>query len=129
LGEGYVRESLSGTINIIPYDEMFDRKKYDYLKKGSTRYIPFDQHYSLVACFKSDGNPIQDNIYIFNEQDSDYIVDMKITCIKYLELAYTAKLFYHWQYAYVLKNSVDNERLREMLPIIFPFIKLDLSDF
>lgn len=129
-GEGYIRELLSGTINVVLYNEMFDLEKYDYLKKGNIRYIPFDQHYSLVACFKSEGeNLIEDNIYIFNEQDSDHIMDMKISCIKYLELAYKAKLFYHWQYAYLLKNGTDNDRLREMLPVIFPFLDLNLTDF
>ncbi|NOQ73779.1 MAG: hypothetical protein GQ574_17360 [Crocinitomix sp.] len=129
LGEGFIRESLSGTINIVPYYEMFDRKKFDYLEKDGISYIPFDQHYSLEACFKADGDTVQDNIYIFNTEDPDNIIDMKIGCIKYLELAYKAKLFFNWQYAYALKDSIHNERLRKMLPVIFPFLELELNDF
>lgn len=124
-----IKEYLSGTINIVPFREMIDTKKYSYLKKGSVRYLPFDLHYELMVCFKMSNGIVEDNLYIFNVQDSDAIEDMKIGCIDYLKLAYEAKCFYQWQYAYVAKKSIDNKRLKIMLPEILPHVGLNLAKF
>ena len=48
---------------------------------------------------------------------------------EYLELAYKAKCFFQWQMAYIYHDGFDNEKLKVMLPLILPHVKLDLSDF
>ncbi len=129
LSYDFIKDQLSGIINITSLDEMFDDKKYNYLTINGVRYLPFDHHNSLIAYFKLESNKIEDNIYLFNTEDSGKIHNMKVDCIKYLELAYEAKLFYYWQYAYIFKDGVYNERLNKTLPLIFPFVELDLLNF
>lgn len=124
-----IREELSGAINITRPTELIDTRKYSFLNVNGTQYFPFDFHYNLIACFKLVNGIIEDNIYLYNTQDSNQIHDMKVGCLEYLQLAYEAKLFYHWQYAYMFKDSPDNERLNTMLPEIFQFVELDLSKF
>lgn len=128
LSDEFSTEDINGTINILSPLEMFDRKKFGGLHKDGIDYLPFDLHYNLAICFKVEDG-IQNNLYIFNTEDPDTIIDMKIGCRQYLQLAYEAKLLYHWQYAFVKKDSLRNQFLRVILPEVFPFVELDLSNF
>lgn len=126
--EEYSVKDINGTINIVTPTDMFDRKKFGGLEKNGVQYLPFDLHYGLAICFKVE-DQIKDNLYLFNTEDSDIIIDMKIGCQRYLQLAYEAKLLYHWQHAYLAKNGLRNQFLHAVLPEIFPFVELDLSGF
>ncbi len=81
-----------------------------------------------IAYFKLENGVIADNIYLFNVGGKT-MDNMNVTCTEYLQLAYEAKLFYYWQYAYTFKNSAHNKRLQNMLPEISEFVELDLSKF
>lgn len=123
--DSYIDEILSGVINITSPQEMHEEK----IEMNDNWYYPFDNHYSVIACFKEENGVIEDNIYLLNSQDAGNIGNMKIGCMEYLQLAYEAKLFYYWQYAYTYKDSLHNERLHKMLPEILEFVELDLSKF
>jgi hypothetical protein len=60
-----------------------------------------------------------------------YLIDMGITIEKYLELCYKAKGFYHWQLVYFFKDEDDQDFqiMKRFLPMLFPHLELDLSDF
>lgn len=92
-------------------------------------YYPFDFHFDTIACLKLEDGVLANNIHLFNTQDSDSVIDMGVTAAEYLELEYKAKCFKNRQYAYALKDSHYNERLRALLPAIFPFLELNLSAF
>ncbi len=123
--DDYIQEILSGVININSPQQLHEEK----IEMNGNWYYPLDNHYSIIACFKEENGVIEDNIYLLNSQDGGQISDMKIGCMEYLQLAYEAKLFYYWQYAYTYKDSDHNERLKAMLPQILEFVDLDLSKF
>lgn len=128
--DSYLAEILGGNLNICSANEILtDKEHLAYLKTATTEYLPFDRHWSLTACLKSENGKVENNLYLFNAEDPEKPLDMKIGLLKYLQLAYEAKAFYHWQYAYLFKDSLHNERLRVMLPVIFPHVKLDLNEF
>jgi hypothetical protein len=125
-----VKEYLSGVINMASLEFMLtDKDHLAYLRTPTTEYLPFDRHWSLTACLKKENGKVENNLYLFNAEDPGPPLDMKIGLLRYLELAYQAKLLYHWQYAYLFRDSIHNEKMRVMLPLIFPHVKLDLSGF
>jgi hypothetical protein len=126
----FISEILGGNINIVSHHELLtDKDHLSYLRTPTTEYLPFDRHWSLTACLKKENGKVENNLYLFNAEDPGPPLDMKIGLLRYLELAYQAKLLYHWQYAYMFRDSFHNEKMRVMLPLIFPHVKLDLSGF
>ncbi len=125
-----IKHELGGTFNIVPFEEMMNPNEWLKSPKypGAT-FLPLDRHWKLVACFKEENGIIEDNIYLLNIQDDEVVNDMQISLFRYLDLAYKAKCFFSWQMAYLYPNGFDNEKLRIMLPLILPHVKLDLSDF
>ncbi|MNJ90962.1 hypothetical protein D3C87_86020 [compost metagenome] len=123
--DSFLSETVSGVININSPAAL----QKDKIEINGNWYFPFDCHWNVMVCFKQENGVIEDNLYLFVVQDSRNITDMKIGCMEYLQLAYEAKLFYYWQYAYVFKDSLHNERLHKLLPEIFELVELDLSKF
>ncbi|GEM_PF-3308052 len=123
------KDIITGAINLVRPMDMIDQKTFGYLEKNGNKYYPFDLHFETIASFKMENDTIENNIYLYNTQDSDNIIDMNVTAKHYLQLAYEAKCFKNWQYAYALKESQYNERLLGILPDFFPFLELNLERF
>lgn len=133
LEQGYdlpsMREELSGMMKLIPLDEMIDDKSHVFwLNSNIERYYPFDVHYNLTACLKKWNGIVENNIYIYHNRIPK-VFDMKVTIMDYLDLAYQSKAFYNWQMAYINRSGGDWEKMRRMLPKIFPNLTLDLGRF
>ncbi|MNJ90963.1 hypothetical protein D3C87_86030 [compost metagenome] len=93
-------------------------------------YIPFDIHWTITACLKRENGKISDNIWLIN-MEGRYLINMNVTIEKYLELCYKAKGFYHWQLVYAFQNEdeQDYQLMKRYLPMFFPHLELDLSEF
>jgi hypothetical protein len=145
LDEGYewsfVHEMLSGYINIqkledILKPEFCKEQGYYYKLKwkdgiNADDYLPFDICSGMTACLKVENGKILDNIWLVITEDvDDCLHDMKVTIEEYLNLAYQAKLFRHWQAIFLWKNEYDRfELMKRFLPKIVPHVQLDLSSF
>ena len=90
-------------------------------------------HNNKVACLKKKKREkIENNLYFINYANAKpEIDDMGITVLEYLDLAYKTKGFWGWQYAFMYqgKENFEYNHLRLMLPVIFPNVGLNLSDF
>ncbi|BDS12634.1 hypothetical protein [Aureispira anguillae] len=122
-------QDLSGSMNLVSFDEMMQDKSYfSYLKGNGVEYLPLDKHWALGAGLKKDKGKVEDNVYLFNAEGAA-LMDMKIGVLEYIKLAAQARGFYYWQYAYLSKEGIYNKHLKEMLPKIFHNSALDLSNF
>lgn len=139
-------EYLSGFINIQKLEDMLnpefceDEAYYSTIDsfidgQNANDYLPFDIHWTLTACLKRENGKILDNVWIVDSQ-GEKMFDMDVTIEKYLELCYKAKGFYYWPLVYCTRNQEldqDEDFYRELmkrfLPMLFPHLELDLSDF
>ncbi len=145
LDEGYewsvVHEMLSGFINIQKFEDILnpefcEEQGYYYKLKwtdgiNADDYLPFDICAGMTACLKVENGKILDNIWLVITEDVDEcLYDMNITIEEYLNLAYQAKLFRHWQAIFLWKSEYDRfELMKRFLPKIVPHVELDLSSF
>lgn len=122
-------EELSGTMFVLPFEQLLHYKDHVFwLNKDGVKYYPFDVHYNLTACLKEENGVVENNLYLYHNRIPK-VFDMKVTLLQYLDLAYKAKCFYNWQMAYINKSGMDWEKMKRMLPKIFPHLKLDLGEF
>ena len=138
---GVVNEMLSGFINIQKLEDIlnpeFCREQGYYYKLkykdgvNPDDFIPFDICSGMTACLKVENGKILDNVWLVITEDVDEcLYDMQVTIDEYLNLAYQAKIFRHWQAIFLWKNEYDRfELMKRFLPLIVPHVKLDLSAF
>ncbi|CAI2766902.1 hypothetical protein [Flavobacterium collinsii] len=133
----FVKELISGYINITASDLIFDKEYNDQqtfaytLKKLKTTdtFFAFDIQSSVTACFKKTNNQVSDTIWLIHT-DADKVYDMKIGLEEYLNLAYQAKCFKNWQLVYLFREKASEyELMKQFIPFIFNHIKTDLSAF
>lgn len=133
----FVKEMLSGYINITASDAVFDKEYNDQqafkytLDKLNIKddFFAFDIQSSVTACFKKTNNHVPDTIWLIHT-DADQIYDMKIGLEEYLNLAYQAKCFKNWQLAYLFgAKATEYELIKQFIPLIFKHIETDLSIF
>lgn len=134
-------ERMSGLIQIQKLEDMLNPdfcKEQGYYSvienciddENPDDYLPFDIHWTITACLKRENGKILDNVWIV-DMEGKYMFDMEVTIEKYLELCYKAKGFYHWQLVYAFQNEdeQDYQLMKRYLPVLFPNLELDLSDF
>ncbi|MNJ90967.1 hypothetical protein D3C87_86070 [compost metagenome] len=138
---GIIHEYLSGFINIQKLEDMLNpdycKEQHYHLtiqhfveEENPDDFLPFDITWDLTACLKKENGKIPDNIWLVHA-DGRAMYDMKISIEKYLELCYKAKGFHYWQLVYVLQEDAyeNYELMKRFLPMLFPNVELDLSDF
>lgn len=138
---GIIHEYLSGFINIQKVEDMLNpefckEERFYYTidlnikEENPDDYIPFDIHWSITACLKKENGKILDNIWLVHA-DGHVILDMEVTIEKYLELCYKAKGFHYWQLVYYYQNEEYEytQLMKRYLPMLFPHLEFDLSDF
>lgn len=127
-----MEEYLGGVLNISSLEVMMTDQFYTNLfNEEGVEYLPLDRHWTRVACLKKQNGLIENKVYFFESEDRQKVYDLNVGVLEYIQLAYTAKCFYNWQYAFLFqkKGSFANDHLRIMLPNILPHIELDLSKF
>jgi len=133
----FVKELLSGYINITASDVVFDKEynesqtfTYTLNKLNITdHFFAFDIQSSVTACFKKTDNHVPDIIWLIHT-DADQVYDMKIGLEEYLNLAYQSKCFKNWQLVYLFgKKAAEYELMKQFIPLIFKHIETDLSAF
>lgn len=114
----FVKEQLSGYLNTATFTQVLNlddrQKEMSYyvvaesvLENENPDLIrPIDILDGTVAFVRIKDNKLIDNIYLMNTYSHE-IFDMEITFEKYLDLAYKAKLFKDWQWAYLLKEKIS----------------------
>ena len=134
-------ERMSGLIQIQKLEDMLnpefckDQGYYSVIEhcidgENPDDYLPFDIHWTITACLKRENGKILDHVWLVN-MEGKYLFDMGVTIEKYLELCYKAKGFYHWQlvYHYQDEDDQDYQLMKRYLPVLFPNVELELSDF
>jgi hypothetical protein len=132
---GIIHEQLSGSIGIQKAEDILNPefcKEHIFNEVidglNSEEFIPFDLHWNIMACLKKENGKILDNVWIVYYEGEE-MYDMKVTIDKYMELCYKAKGFYDWQFAYLFRNGENFQFMKRYLPMFFPHLELDLSDF
>lgn len=125
-------ECLGGNLNIVSFQEMMSDTFYtNFLNQKGVEYLPFDRHWTRVACLKKVNGQVKNKVYFFDSENAKKVYDLKIGVLNYIQLAYQAKCFYNWQYAFLFqdKENFYNKHLGIMLPHLLPHLELDLSAF
>jgi hypothetical protein len=75
----------------------------------------------LVALVRKDASgALSDRVWLLQQEQDPWIVDMNLTLAQYVELAYRARGFHHWQLAYLNRNDPTFARMKFALPKMFP---------
>ncbi|MDC0675323.1 hypothetical protein [Nannocystis radixulma] len=84
-------------------------------------FYPFEYHWGVVALVrKGASGALSDRVWLLQQEQDPWIVDMNVTLAQYVELAYRARGFHHWQLAYLNRNDPTFARMKFALPKMFP---------
>lgn len=93
-------------------------------------FYPFEYHWGLVALLREDASgALSDRVWLLQQEQDPWIVDMNLTLAQYVELAYRARGFHHWQLAYLNRNDPTFARMKFALPKMFPTASFGESIF
>ena len=139
LDQGYsfsfLDELLSGDMAYLDIGSMIlENRAPDAGYKGALQYCkidgqpvdvdafyPFEYHWGLVALIRKDASgALSDQVWLLQQEQDPWVVDMKLTLAQYVELAYRAQGFHHWQLAYLNRRDPTFARMKFALPKMFP---------
>ena len=139
LDEGYsfscLEELFSGDMTYLDLGSMIlENRASDAGYKGALKYCkideqpvdvgefyPFEYHWGVVALLRKDASgALGDRVWLLQQEQDPWIVDMKVTLAQYVELAYRARGFHHWQLAYLNRKDPTFARMKFALPKMFP---------
>lgn len=100
--------------------------KLDGKTVDPNEFCAVDFRSSLVALLRIDASgKFADNVYLLQQEQDPWLVDMKLTLARYAECALRARGYGGWQRAYLDRKDPTFERMQHILAKVFPGERFD----